>query len=307
MRFVANYGIFVALVVLFVVLAATLPGTFLTRGNLENVLRQNSFTAVLAVGMTLTILTGGIDLSVGSVVALAGVIAAYVLASDGGLVLAVCGGVAFGATVGCVNAALVTAVRIPPFLASLAMMLIVRAVAFKTTGGETVRIPDAAGAAFGAMSAGLVPVAIMLAVVVLTWLLLVRTPFGRHVYAIGGNVEAARLAGIRVVTVLRLVYVACGAAAGLAGVMLASRLGAGDPRAGVASELDAVAATVVGGTSLFGGRGSVWGTLAGVFFIGMLGNGLNLYGVESFDQQIVKGLVLIAATSLDLWRGREQS
>jgi len=304
MRFVANYGIFVALVLLFVVLAASLPDTFLTRGNIENVLRQNSFTAVLAVGMTLTILTGGIDLSVGSVMALSGVLAADVLAAGGGIVVAVFSGVAFGAAVGCVNALLVTLVRIPPFLASLAMMLIVRAIAFKYTGGETIRIAGDSGAAFGGMMSGLVPVAIMLGVVALAWLVLVRTPFGRHVYAIGGNVEAARLAGIRVVAVLRLVYVLCGAAAGLAGVMVASRLGAGDPRAGVSFELDAVAATVVGGTSLFGGRGSVWGTLAGVFFIGMLGNGLNLYGVESYDQQIVKGVVLIAATSLDLWRGK---
>lgn len=306
MRFVATYGIFVALAALFVVLAAAMPDTFLTTGNLTNVLRQNSFTAVLAVGMTLTILTGGIDLSVGSVVALSGVLAAEALAQGHGVAAAIGAGVATGAVVGVVNALLVTRVRIPPFLASLAMMLIVKAAAFKRTGGETVRLPEDAVASFGALMDGLAPVAIMLAVVGLGWFVLAWTPFGRHVYAVGGNVEAARLAGIRVPRVLLGVYLICGALAGLAGVMVASRLGAGDPRTGVSFELDAVAASVVGGTSLFGGRGSVWGTLAGVFFIGMLGNGLNLYGVESYNQQIVKGVVLLAATSLDLWRGKEE-
>jgi ribose/xylose/arabinose/galactoside ABC-type transport system permease subunit len=305
MRFVASYGIFVALVLLFAALAIVLPDTFLTAGNQFNVLRQNSFTAVLAVGMTLTILTGGIDLSIGSVVALAGVLAASTLARGAGVVAALAAGTALGAAVGLVNAALVARVRIPPFLASLAMMLVVRAVAFKATRGETVRIPDDAVASFSVIMDGAMPALVMLSVVAAAWLLLTWTPFGRHVYAVGGNVEAARLAGVRVGRVLLGVYVLCGALAGLAGVMVASRIGAGDPRSGVSFELDAVAATVVGGTSLFGGRGSVWGTLAGVFFIGMLGNGLNLSGVDPYDQQIVKGVVLIAATSLDLWRGKE--
>ncbi len=132
-----------------------------------------------------------------------------------------------------------------------------------------------------------------------------RTPFGRHVYAVGGNPEAARLCGIRVRRVLILVYVACGLLAGLAGVMVAARVGAGDPNSGEGYELDAVAAAVVGGTSLFGGRGSVWGTLAGALFIGLVNNGLNLFEVQHYDQKIVKGLVLLAATSLDLWRGRD--
>jgi ribose/xylose/arabinose/galactoside ABC-type transport system permease subunit len=305
MRFVADWGIVAALIGVFAYYALKLPDTFPTGGNLLNVLRQNSFTAVLAVGMTMTILTGGIDLSIGSVVALAGVLSASVLAHGGGVATALAAGVALGAVVGLANGTLVTRVRIPPFLASLATMLIVRAAAQKITRGETVRVPDEISAAFGGLMDGAAPVAVMLVVVVAVWVVLVRTPFGRHVYAVGGSVEAARLAGIRVLRVLLGVYVLCGALAGLAGVMVASRLNAGDPRTGVGFELDAVAATVVGGTSLFGGRGSVWGTLAGVFFVGMLNNGLNLDGVESFDQQIVKGCVLLAATSLDLWRGRD--
>jgi ribose transport system permease protein len=143
---------------------------------------------------------------------------------------------------------------------------------------------------------------VMLAVFVLTWLLLTRTAFGRHVYASGGNREADHLAGIRVDRVLLAVYALCGFGAGLAGVLVASRLGAGYPKAGEFYELDAITAVVVGGTSLFGGRGSVWGTLAGAFFIGILNNGLNLFHVEAYDQLVVKGVVLLLAASLDRWR-----
>lgn len=307
MRFLAGYGIFLALAGLFLFLAIARSDTFFTGQNLMNVLRQNSFTAILAAGMTLTVLTGGIDLSVGSVVALAGVLCADVLARGGGVVAAMGAGLAVGALVGLVNAALVNAVRIPPFLVTLATMLIVRGAALKYTGARTIPVPEAASGVFTALSEGIVPVAVMLAVFVAVWVLLVRTPFGRHVYAVGGNAEAARLAGIRVQRVRLGVYLACGIAAGLAGVMVASRLDSGYPNAGLFYELDAVAAVVVGGTSLFGGRGSVWGTLAGAFFIGILNNGLNLFEVQHYDQQIVKGVVLLAATSLDLWRGKEEA
>jgi ribose transport system permease protein len=235
------------------------------------------------------------------------VLCATLVARGLGIPAGLAAGVGVGAAIGLVNAGLVTLVRIPPFLASLAMMLVVRAVAFKTTDARAVVLPEAVRESFTSMSDGFVPVAIMLAVVLLAWALLVRTPFGRHVYAVGGNVQAARLAGIRVLRVLLGVYVLCGALAGLAGGMVASRVGSGDPNTGISFELDAVAAAVVGGTSLFGGRGSVWGTLAGVFFIGTLNNGLDLFQVQSYDQQIAKGVVLLAATSLDLWRGKEQS
>jgi ribose/xylose/arabinose/galactoside ABC-type transport system permease subunit len=305
LRFLASYGILVALAGLALFLALTRPETFPTGGNLANILRQNAFTAVLAVGVTLTILTGGIDLSVGSVVALSGVLCADALAHGHGVLAGVLVGIALGAVVGLANGALVTRLRIPPFIVTLAMMLVVRGAALKYTKARNIQIPEPVSSAFATLSNGLTPAVLMLAVVVLAWLLLVRTAFGRHVYAVGGNVEAARLSGLRVERILVSVYVLCGALAGLAGVMLASRLNSGDFNAGQFSELDAVAAAVVGGTSLFGGRGSVWGTLAGVLFIGTLNNGLNLYEVQEYDQKIVKGLVLLAATSLDLWRGRE--
>lgn len=297
-RFLSRYGIFLALLAEFLVLSLA-TDAFLTSGNLQNVLRQNAFTAILAAGMTFAILTGGIDLSVGSVVALSGVLCADVLARGGGLPAGLAAGVLVGVAVGSVNGLVVTTVGIPPFIVSLAMMLIVRGVAYKYTDAHTI---SGLPASFAVLSQGLAPLAIMLAVFGLAWLLLMRTPFGRHVYATGGNREAAWLAGIRVSRVLLGVYVLCGTCAGLSGVLVASRLNAGYPKAGEFYELDAVTAVVVGGTSLFGGRGSIWGTLAGAFFIGILNNGLNLFHVEAYDQMVAKGVVLLAAASLDRWR-----
>jgi ribose/xylose/arabinose/galactoside ABC-type transport system permease subunit len=176
------------------------------------------------------------------------------------------------------------------------MMLLVRGAAYRYTGARTI---SGLPAAFSTLSHGLVPALLTAAVFGLAWLVLARTGFGRHVYATGGNREAAWLAGVRVPRVLFAVYALCGLCAGLAGVLVASRLNAGYPKAGEFYELDAITAVVVGGTSLFGGRGSIWGSLAGAFFIGILNNGLNLFRVEPYEQMMVKGLVLLAATSLD--------
>jgi ribose/xylose/arabinose/galactoside ABC-type transport system permease subunit len=297
-RFLSRYGIFIALAVECLVLGFATE-SFFTSGNILNVLRQNAFTAILAAGMSFAILTGGIDLSVGSVVALAGVLCADVLARGGALPAAVATGLLVGLLVGLVNGLVVTKVGIPPFIVSLAMMLIARGAAYKYTDARTISgLPPS----FAALSHGLVPTAIMAFVFALAWLLLMRTPFGRHVYATGGNRDAAWLAGIRVNRVLLAVYALCGICAGLAGVLVASRLNAGYPKAGEFYELDAVTAVVVGGTSLFGGRGSIWGTLAGAFFIGILNNGLNLFHVDAYDQMVIKGIVLLAAASLDRWR-----
>jgi ribose transport system permease protein len=294
----SRYAIFAALVAECLVLATT-SDAFLTSGNLMNVLRQNAFTAILAAGMTFAILTGGIDLSVGSVVALSGVLCADVLHHGQPIAVAVAAGLAVGLVVGLTNGLVVTRVRIPPFIMSLGMMLIVRGAAYKYTDARTI---SGLPAAFAALSQGLLPTFVMALVFVLSWLVFARTPFGRHVYAVGGNREAAHLAGIRVDRVLLAVYVVCGLCAALGGVLVASRLNAGYPKAGEFYELDAVTAVVVGGTSLFGGRGSIWGTLAGAFFIGILNNGLNLFHVEPYDQLVVKGVVLLFAASLDRWR-----
>jgi len=305
MRFVAEYGIFAALAGLFCFLSITKNQTFLTERNLTNILRQNSHTVILAAGMTLVILTAGIDLSVGALVALSGVICVDMLVKGYGVAGGLAAGIAVGALCGLVTGLFVTRVRIPPFVATLAMMLVARGATLKYTDARTIAVPPAMSDAFSQLSNGVTPVFIMAGVIVVTWVVLTRTPFGRHIYAVGGNPEAARLAGIRVRRVLLSVYVGCGLLAGLAGVIVASRIGSGYPRAGEMYELDAIAATVVGGTSLFGGRGSIWGTLAGAFFIGILNNGLNLYEVGAYDQMILKGGVLLAATSLDLWRARD--
>ncbi len=299
-RFLSRYAIFVALAIECVIVGLT-TDTFFTAANLTNVLRQNTFIAILAAGMTFVILTGGIDLSVGSVVALSGVVCAGLLAGGSGLVVAIGAGLLVGLAAGVVNGISVTALRIPAFVVTLAMMLVVRGLAFKYTDARTITgLPDG----FGVLSGGTVASVLMIAVFVLSWLVLTRTAFGRHVFAVGGNLQAAWLAGVRVARVQFAVFALCGLTAGLAGVLVASRLNAGYPRAGEYYELDAIAAVVVGGTSLFGGRGSIWGTLAGAFFIGVLNNALNLFHVSTYDQLVVKGGVLLLATSLDRWRER---
>ena len=293
-----GYAIFVALL-LECVLLSLATDAFFTSANLGNVIRQNAFTAILAAGMTFVILTAGIDLSVGSVVGLAGMVCASVMVQGSGVVLGVLCGIGIGTATGMLNGAAITTLRVPPFVVTLAMMLIVRGAAYKLTDARTI---SGLPASFGALSSGIASATLMLAIFVVSWLLLVRTPFGRHVYAVGGNVEAAWLSGVRVGWIQFAVYTLSGLAAGIAGVLVASRLNAGYPRAGEFYELDAIAAVVVGGTSLFGGRGSIWGTLAGAFFIGVLNNGLNLFRVSPYDQLIVKGAVLLAAASLDRWR-----
>jgi ribose transport system permease protein len=298
-RVLSRYAIFVALALECLILAFA-TDTFFTVDNLTNVLRQNAFPAIIAAGMTFVILTAGIDLSVGSVVGLSGVLCADALVHGWGMGAALVVGLGVGLGVGALNGLIVTKVRVPPFVVTLAMMLVVRGAAYKYTNANTI---SGLPASFASLSQRGSMAAVMVVVFAIAWVLLNRTAFGRHVYATGGNRDAAWLSGVRVNRVLMGVYVICGLGAGLAGVLVASRLNAGYPRAGELYELDAVAAVVVGGTSLFGGRGSIWGTLAGAFFIGILNNGLNLYNVSPYDQMIVKGVVLLIAAALDRGTG----
>jgi ribose transport system permease protein len=298
-RALSRYAIFIALGVECLVLALA-THTFFTVDNLTNVLRQNSFPAVIAAGMTFVILTAGIDLSVGSVVGLSGVLCADTLVHGWGTWAGVGVGLGVGLVVGAINGLIVTRVRVPPFVVTLAMLLVVRGAAYKYTNANTI---SGLPAGFAGLSQSGAMALVMVAVFAVSWALLNRTAFGRHVYATGGNPQAAWLSGVRVNRVLMTVYVICGLGAGVAGVLVASRLNAGYPRAGELYELDAVAAVVVGGTSLFGGRGSIWGTLAGAFFIGILNNGLNLFNVSPYDQMIVKGAVLLIAAALDRGTG----
>jgi ribose/xylose/arabinose/galactoside ABC-type transport system permease subunit len=296
----SDYAIFIALALECLVLAIASPA-FVSTENILNVLRQNAFTAIVSAGMTFVILTAGIDLSVGSVVGLGGVLCADVMVHGHGVAAGVLAGVAAGVAVGALNGFIVTRIRIPSFIVTLAMMMVARGAALKYTDARTISGLPPSFAVFGDNAAS---IAIITIVFVASWIVLTRTPFGRHVYAIGGNADAAWLSGVRVRRVEFAVYVLCGAAAGVAGVLSASRLHVGYPRAGEFAELDSIAAVVVGGTSLFGGRGTIWGTLAGVFFIGVLNNGLNLFNVSPYDQMIAKGAVLAVAASIDRLRRR---
>jgi ribose transport system permease protein len=269
---------------------------FLTPENLLNVLRQNSMLGLVALGMTFVILTGGIDLSVGSLVAVAGVLAAN-LTAHGSLVAIV---LAVGLTtlLGFINGLIIARARIQPFVVTLAMMIAARGLALASTGEQSVRV-ERLSESFTWLGRGLVgpiPVPVLLLVIAFAigWVVLGHTRFGRHVYALGDNEEAARLMGLNVEGVVAGVYALSGMLAGLAGVILASRLGAGQPVAGAGWELDAIAAVVVGGTLLSGGYGGVGSTLVGVLLLGVIFNIFNLEGtITSWWQWVLRGLFLL--------------
>jgi ribose/xylose/arabinose/galactoside ABC-type transport system permease subunit len=304
-------AIFAAVVFECIVFAFLSP-SFLTLNNFVNVTLQIAIYGILAVGMTVVMITGGIDLSIGSVVALVGVVAAILSKTDllpAGITipLAVLAGVSTGTLIGATSGSLIARFGIPPFIVTLAMMTICRGLVFIITGGFTEgELPSQ----FGWLGRGHIwflpiPVIIMVLLFAVGYLVLDQTAFGRHIYALGGNEEASRLSGIRVRRAKTLVYSLNGLLTGLAGVTLAARLGAGAPNSGLSYELDVIAAVVVGGTSLSGGRGSMLGTLAGTMFIGVLNNGLNLANVDPYTQKVALGLVILAAVWLDQLQKRQ--
>ena len=269
---------------------------FATPENLLNVLRQNSMLGMVALGMTLVILTGGIDLSVGAMLAVAGMVGAML--SGEGTLVAVAGGLAAGALLGLVNGVVITKARMEPFIVTLAMMIAARGVALGATGENSVRV-DRAATGFiwlgrGEVLGVPVPVLLFALVYLLGWLMLRYTRFGRYIYAAGDHQDAARLLGLNVDRVLIATYALSGALAGLAGVVLAARLGAGQPVAGTGWELDAIAAVVVGGTLLSGGQGGVGFTLVGVLLLGVIFNLFNLEGtITPWWQGVLRGVFLL--------------
>jgi ribose/xylose/arabinose/galactoside ABC-type transport system permease subunit len=299
-----EYGILAVFILEFVFFALA-SDHFLTPENLINVTLQTSIIAIIAAGMTFVILTAGIDLSVGSLVALTGVIAAWILKfelSPGlGLGLAILTGLCVGVISGAIAGFFITYFRVTPFITTLALMTVWRGLAYIWVEGRPIwGLPPIFDVLGSGRIAGIpFPSLVMLSVYILAWFTLQHTQFGRNVYAVGGNAEAARLAGIATRKTLLLVYIICGALASLSGVLLASRMSSGQPNAGLMYELDVIAAVVVGGTSLFGGRGSVVGTFIGAMLIGVLRNGLNLTGVGSYVQQVVLGVVILLAVLLD--------
>jgi ribose transport system permease protein len=282
--------------------------TFLTTRNFLNILDQVTVLGVMAVGMTFVILIGGIDLSVGSVLALAMMVMGYTSAELGvPLPLAMLLGVVAGGACGLVSGLLITRFDVPPFIATLAMLSVARGLANMITDGQQiVGFPewfnDLAQEKFGGFLT--VTVALMVAIVGVAWAYQQFRTGGRSLYAIGGNKEVARLAGINVKRVTVWVYITCAALAGVAGIVLAARLDSVQPSSGFTYELDTIAAVVIGGTSLTGGQGGIGGTVVGVLIIGVLRNGLNLLGVSPFTQQVVIGVVIALAVAADVFRRR---
>lgn len=295
-----RFGIVLALVLIGVFLSFK-TNTFLTSPNLINVARQISINGMLAVGVTFVLLTGGVDLSLGSVVALAGVIAAgFAHPGDYPVIVPILMGILAGAGCGAVNGVIVTRGGVAPFIVTLGMMTIARGLALIVSGGKPVSnmSPELTRIA-GDIGGFPIPVLILAGVALFSWLFLSNARLGRYIYAVGGNENASRAAGINVHRVKTFAYTVCGALAGLAGVVLAARTTTGQPNAGVAYELDAIAAVVIGGTSLSGGIGGVGGTLLGALLMGVITNGLDLMNVSSYYQQVVKGVIIVGAVWLD--------
>ncbi|MCI8556260.1 MAG: ribose ABC transporter permease [Lachnospiraceae bacterium] len=305
-----NIGIIIALLVMcvFLVIFPTTRTTFLTPKNVFNILRQNASNLFLATGMTMVIILGGIELSVGSVIALSGVVAAGCVINFGlPEIVGFLAAIGVGALVGMFNGFVICKTDIPPFIVTLASMNITKGIALVLTGGSPIRCMTDAFKFPGAGYVGPVPtpVILMIIVFIIAALMINRTRLGRHIYAVGGNAQAARFSGINVQKVKFIVYTYTGIMSGIAGVVVASRLYSGQPTAGDGAEMDAIAAVVVGGTSMSGGSGRLGGTLIGVLIIGVLNNGLNLLGVDSNWQYIVKGLVILLAVYVDFIRNKK--
>lgn len=305
-----NMGILIAFAVLYLFLAVN-PVThdaFLTRQNMFNVIRQLSTNLYLACGMTMVIILGGIDLSVGSIIALSGCVAAAGVARYGlSIPVALIIGILIGVIFGMANGFVISKTTIPPFIVTLATMNIARGFAYVYTGGSPVRVVTKAWQFIGAGYVGIFPTPVILLIIILivTGLLMNNTRFGRHIYAVGGNVQAAHFSGISVKKVKFRVYTYSGLMAGIAGIVLASRMYSGQPTAGEGAEMDAIAAVVVGGTSMSGGSGKIGGTIIGALIIGFLNNGLNLMNVSSFWQYVVKGCVILLAVFVDFVRSKK--
>ncbi|MFK4446726.1 ribose transport system permease protein [Caballeronia udeis] len=297
---------FVGLVVVCLVMVFA-SNSFLSAANIENIARQVSINAIIAVGMTCVILTGGVDLSVGSVMALSGTLAAGLMVSGMNAVAALVVGIAVGLGFGVANGIFVAFAGMPPIIVTLATMGIARGLALIYTGGYPIDgLPDwVAFFGNGKVLGVQMPVVIMLVVYLLAWVLLERMPFGRYVYAIGGNEDATRLSGVRVARVKLIVYGLAGLTSALAAIVLTARLMSGQPNAGVGFELDAIAAVVMGGTSISGGRGSIVGTLIGALLLGVLNNGLNMVGVNPYVQNVIKGGIILLAIYISRDRRRK--
>lgn len=295
-----KYKTVISMLVLCLIISILTP-RFLTVSNILNVLTQVSVNAIIAAGMSFVILTGGIDLSVGSTLAITGAVAAAIIKSNGSVLLAVLAAIVIGAAIGAFNGVVISKRKIQPFIVTLATMTIFRGVTYVFTDGTPISgLGDSFTVIGNQRLVGVpLPVIFTVFVFVIAWYLITQTRFGRFVYALGGNEDCARLSGINTDRIKTYVYIICGIAAAISGIIVTSRIGSASPNAGTGYELDAIAAVVLGGTSTAGGEGTITGTIIGAIIIGVLSNGLNLMNVSPFYQSIVKGIVILLAVLLD--------
>lgn len=302
-----NWGILAALIVLFVFFSVTAP-TFLQVKNISNILQQISMLCVCSVGMTFVILSGGIDLSIGAILGMTGGIIAYLMtAMNMPVILAILAGIIMGVLVGSINGLLITYFSLPPFIVTLAVSQIVRGIIFILTGGQSIySFPDSFRMLGKSVWNIPVPIIIMLGLILISSFLLYKTKIGRYIYAIGGNSQACYLSGINTKAMVVFVYAYAGLCAAIAAMIMDARLNAAAPTAGENYELNAIAAVVIGGTSMAGGEGKVSGTIIGVLIIGIINNGMNLLNVSQGLQKVVIGAVMLIAVIMDMVRRRSQ-
>lgn len=306
--YLTNYGIVWLTVILFIALSATTPN-FVSPDNFRNILDQQSIVLIVAVFVTMLLISGNFDISIGAIYTLVPLVALRVFDASDSVILLVLVGIIVGVLAGSINGAIVTKGRINSFVATLATALVFFGIAYLVTGGTILRLSDldvrslVTTRVLGLTTATWIAVL----VVILAWLLLDRTRFGRYVFAIGGNREAARLAGVPVDRIIFTVFVLVGAAAGLAGVMNMARTLTAQASDDLSLVFTVIAAVVVGGTSIMGGFGAIWRTVVGVLFIAFLGNGFNLNGIDPVIQRIIEGLVILAAVGLDAWTRSRQT
>lgn len=308
MNLLGDYGIVVAFVVLCGALSLA-NENFMTWGNWVNVLRQTSINGLLAIGMTFVILTGGIDLSVGSLLAVSAMVTGSLVTGEqpSSLWLAIPAGLLAGTALGAVNGLVVARLAVPPFVMTLGMLSVARGLTFIYSDGMPIANLSSEFRFLGqGMLGGLpVPVLVLAVTFALFWFVLNYTTFGRYIYAVGGNLKSAKTSGVQTRLVLFSAYLISGLLAALAGLILTARTTSALPQAGVAYELDAIAAVVIGGTSLNGGVGKLTGTLIGALIIGVINNGLDLMGVSSYYQQVIKGAIIVAAVLIDVSRKKQ--
>jgi inositol transport system permease protein len=313
--FLNKYGIVLILLAMLIAFSLLSEGFFTTR-NIFNIIRQISFMGLIAIGVTMVIITGGIDLGSGSVLALCAVIATSLaqlpnsatLKYEGlnlPIIAPIIAALAVGALTGVINGSLISKFKIPPFIATLGMMTVARGFALIYSNKPLSQLtPEYNFIGQGAILGVPFPVIILIVVAVATHIMLNNTPFGRYIYALGGNEQAARISGVSIDRVKIGVYTLAGLLSGLAGLVVSSRVGSGQPGQGVGIELDAIAAAVIGGTSLAGGIGTIWGTIVGALIIGVLDNGLILLNVDQYWITIVKGAIIVVAVIIDQRKNR---